>query len=148
MADGHKEGCYVAHDALNLAREVDVRMNALTRRVDQIDADKMRLGDRVTAIDERMTDHESVTNRAVKKMNDTLDGLSDTVGSLKQTLEAALAAPPIPGGMALIQSWRETPPSAKAKIGAVIVGLLVTPEVLKPLIATAFAVIKRWLHVP
>lgn len=138
--------CYGAQEALEQAKELRVNVNALQRRADLFDMDKLRLGERVSDIDARMTEHESVTQSAVQQMNHALNTLNETVGSLQQTL----AAVPM-RGVTMLDKWRNTPLHAKAKLSTLFVSLLMAPDVIRdfiaPLLKAVVHTILVWIHI-
>lgn len=138
--------CAAGEEALGVTVELGVQVRALERRVDRSDLAAVRLTERVGAVEERMADHELLTKEAVKKMSDSLGGLNETVDALKNTVEAVMSAPPVPTGVAIAESWRQTPPSVRAKIGATIVGLLASGEFVKALFSWLGQLLKHLIH--
>ena len=133
-----EQGCLPARDALAQVSEIGLFVRALERRIDQDATDRRRLGERVTEIASRIEDHESASQVAVRE-------LKETVNLLRQTVQEAIAAPPVPAGTTLVQSWRETPIAAKTKITGSIIGLLLAPEFLKAAGKAALELITRFI---
>ena len=127
------ENCYGAEEALSIVQELRVAHNALERRTDRGDEDRIRLGDRMTSLAEQLEEHETMQNQALRKVTDSLTDLSDSLRSLHEMVERAATAPKIPPGTALVEGWKQTPAMAKAKISTIVVAALLAPEVLKAL---------------
>lgn len=123
--------CLPARNALRLAEELRIDMAALERRVDRNEQDRVRLGERVTASEERMSDHESLQHEAVKKMGYALDSLNETVGGLKLLVDAALSSPT---AVPIALRWKDTPLIEKSKLAAAVVAVLLMPDVLRHLL--------------
>lgn len=138
MADDN----YNAEEALTLIRELRLAHNALERRSDSGDRDRIRLGERVTSLSTQLEEHEATQRSTLRNVNQALTDLGESLRRLRDLAERTVAAPPVPTGTALIESWRQTPAMARVKISTVIVAALMAPEVLKGLGAWLLSLIQ------
>lgn len=109
--------CVAGLDAIAQVRDLTVDLRAVERRVDRSDNEQRKLDDRIVRVEERMEDHESTSQQAVRKLGETVD-------LLRQTLEHAIATTPVSPPTSIVASWSQAPLAAKAKVGGSVIGAL------------------------